>query len=123
MDMDLKQKLKSKLADIAPEYGLIELTYPSFARCFGYKAQPLSAADAVEAVSALLDVAGGVNMEVEVEGARNGGEWFGAGRVWAHNKDKEDIENVQPSGKEDEEKKELQWWVRNFWSAFDALTE
>jgi hypothetical protein len=43
--------------------------------------------------------------------------------VWAHNRDKEDMENVQPSGKEDEEKKELQWWVRNFWSAFDALTE
>jgi cell division control protein 45 len=82
MDIDLKSTLRSKLEAIAPEYGLLELSYPSFTRCFGYRSPPLSAADAVEAVSALLDVAGGVRMEVEVEGARNGGEWFGGGRVW-----------------------------------------
>ena len=60
MAKDLKLSLRNKLDQIAPEYGLVELTYPSFTRCYGYLSQPLSACDAVEAVSALLDVAGGV---------------------------------------------------------------
>ena len=80
MAKDLKLALKNRLDMIAPEYGLIELQYPSFARSCGYISQPLSACDAVEAVSALLEVAGGVKIEVEVEGARNGGEWFGGGK-------------------------------------------
>lgn len=141
MAKDLKLSLRNKLDQIAPEYGLVELTYPSFTRCYGYLSQPISACDAVEAMSALLDVAGGVRMEVEVEGARNGGEWFGAGRVWdaggreGGGRKDEDKENVLVGGivaaaarakdKEDEEQpeEELQWWVRNFWTAFDALDE
>ena len=145
MDMDLKKGLVSKLEDIAPEYGLVELSYPSFMRCFGYRSHPLSAADSVEGIGALLDVAGGVRMEVEVEGARNGGEWFGSGRVWeAQGRDREvrrireeERENVPPGAaqqsgagsrkKPDEgevaETEEIQWWVKNFWTAFDALNE
>jgi cell division control protein 45 len=143
MDMDLKKGLVSKLEDIAPEYGLVELSYPSFMRCFGYRTQPLSAADSVEGISALLDVAGGIKMEVEIEGARNGGEWFGGGRVWeAPGRDREvkrlkedDRENVPPGGSananggkrnDDEEAtkaEEIQWWVKNFWTAFDSLNE
>lgn len=148
MDMDLKKMLTKKLKDIAPEYGLAELTYPSFTRCFGYRSQPLSAADAVEGISALLDVAGGVRMEVEVEGARNGGEWFGAGRVWdapvregSRRRRDDERENVPPGGDVakagkakpvaegaeeddgDEHTKEVPWWVKNFWTAFDALHE
>jgi cell division control protein 45 len=138
MDTDLKSQLRDKLDAIAPEYGMVELAYPSFVRAFGYRSRPLSAADALEAMSALLDIAGGVRMEVEVEGSRNGGEWFGGGRVWeAADKEKwrEERENVPPGGvhpaanagrKEDGEpgeKVEVQWWVRNFWSAFDALDE
>ncbi|KAH7929792.1 CDC45-like protein [Leucogyrophana mollusca] len=143
MDLDLKHQLRSKLDAIAPEYGLVELTYPSFARCFGYRAAPLSAADAVEAVSALLDVAGGIRMEVEIEGARHGGEWFGAGRVWEGGKRGEE-ERAKERSVEDgsidvkrrierdgddgavidgEEKMETQWWVKNFWAAYDALTD
>lgn len=137
MDLDLKQQLRSKLDAIAPEYGLVELTYPSFVRCFGYRAPPLSAADAVEAVSALLDVAGGVRMELEVEGARNGGEWFGSGRVWdggkhtideAHESRERGEGNTNAEGDGEnldnvEERSEVSWWVRNFWAAYDALTE
>lgn len=141
MAKDLKLSLRNKLDQIAPEYGLVELTYPSFTRCYGYLSQPISACDAVEAMSALLDVAGGVRMEVEVEGARNGGEWFGAGRVWdaggreGSGRKDEDKENVLvggiiaagagAKGKDDEgqPEEELQWWVRNFWTAFDALDE
>jgi cell division control protein 45 len=135
MDLDLKHQLRSKLDVIAPEYGLVELTYPSFVRCFGYRAPPLSAADAVEAVSALLDVAGGVRMELEVEGARHGGEWFGSGRVWEGSKHTIDEagergERVNTNGEGDgeipdeaEERTEVSWWVRNFWAAYDALIE
>ncbi|KAJ7724088.1 CDC45-like protein [Mycena maculata] len=151
MDMDLKKSLVTKLNDIAPEYGLIELSYPSFMRCFGYRSQPLSAADAVEGISALLDVAGGLRMEVEVEGARNGGEWFGGGKVWeaTHNardngrRKREERENIPPAGHtaaatkpkrigereeldddaEAEGTKDVQWWVKNFWTAFDALSD
>jgi cell division control protein 45 len=147
MDMALKRDLISQLETVAPDFGLIELTYPSFMRCFGYRSQPLSACDAVEGISALLDVAGGVKMEVEVEGARNGGEWFGMGKLWEipglatgtkWRKD-EDTENIPPGGhptvtkskksktiEEDgevEESKEVEWWVRNFWMAYDALSE
>ncbi|KAJ6488576.1 CDC45-like protein [Mycena vitilis] len=151
MDMDLKKTLVQKLNDIAPQYGLIELSYPSFMRCFGYRSQPLSAADAVEGVSALLDVAEGIKLEVEVEGARNGGEWFGGGKVWeaantardnSSRRKREERENIPPGGQgnnagapkskpigegeeideEGEGSKDVQWWVKNFWTAFDALS-
>ncbi|KAG6379052.1 CDC45 family [Boletus reticuloceps] len=138
MDIDLKHQLRSKLDAIAPEYGLVELTYPSFVRCFGYRAPPISAADAVEAVSALLDVAGGVRMELEVEGARHGGEWFGGGRVWEGSKNtideayaiRERGQGIHTNGEgneetpdDAEERTEVSWWVRNFWAACDALAD
>lgn len=151
MDMDLKRQLQSKLEAISPEYGMVELTYPSFMRLYGFKSHPLSAADAVEAVSALLDIAGGVRMEVEVEGARNGGEWFGGGKVWEapdkvsseergkialvegvnrpNGGSTSDMTGPQRLGQGDESEiggdggGELEWWIRNFWTAFDALTE
>ncbi|KAK7693669.1 hypothetical protein QCA50_003239 [Cerrena zonata] len=135
MAKDLKQMLRNKLDQIAPEYGLVELSYPSFTRCYGYRSQPLSACDAVEALSALLDVASGIRLEVEVEGARNGGEWFGAGRLWelgGHEgkRDRETegemakilagISKAAAGGKQEEDEDE-EWWVKNFWTAFDAL--
>jgi cell division control protein 45 len=128
MDTDLKDQLRDKLEAIAPEYGMVELAYPSFVRAFGYRSRPLSAADALEAVSALLDVSDGVKMEVEVEGARNGGEWVGGGRAWEAADQHRWRENVPPSaaakdGEEVGEKAEVQWWARNFWAAFDALDE
>ena len=140
MDMDLKKQLHSKLSAIAPEYGLVELSYPSFMRCYGYRSLPLSAADAVEAVSALLDVAGGVKMEVEVEGARNGGEWFSGGKLWEASGEArraDEREKVSTSGGEaregrieadstnepEEKNTGVPWWAKNFWTAFDALSE
>lgn len=141
MAKDLKLSLRQKLDQIAPEYGLVELSYPSFTRCYGYRTQPLSACDAVEALSAFIDVAGGVRMEVEVEGMRNGGEWFGGGRVWDGGREKrhrnDERENIPPGGivknsvavapvgkgNGDEDGAELQWWVKNFWTAYDALND
>lgn len=143
MDMALKKDLHAKLEAITPEYGMVELSYASFTRCAGYRASPLSAADGVEAVSALLDAAGGVRLEIEVEGARNGGEWFGGGHVWQlggmqgsrwRDEERENIPpggqaaltqkpNVEEEGEEEQGKKQVQWWVRNFWTAFDSLNE
>ena len=137
MDIALKKDLQGKLESITPEYGRAELSFPSFARCCGYRASPLSAADAVEAVSALLDAGVGVRVDIEVEGARNGGEWFGGTRVWSLGKGKdEERENVPPGGfgmgrrkegdtddEEAEGKKEVQSWQQNFWFAFDSLNE
>ena len=138
MDMDLKKTLIQKLEEIAPEYGLVELSYPSFMRCFGFHTQPLSAADAVEGIGALLDVAEGIRIEVEIEGTRNGGEWFGTGRVWeAYASEKNNItkdfalakdnrqavDNIQESQSNETQSEEPDWWVKNFWTAYDALSE
>ncbi|KAF5387120.1 hypothetical protein D9615_001632 [Tricholomella constricta] len=148
MDMDLKKDLLQRLNDVAPEYGLVELSYPSFMRSYGYRSQPLSAADAVEGISALMDVASGVRLEVEVEGARNGGEWFGGGKVWEVNtgrevaRKKRDDErakqqqssaaadweaNTPGAAEEDTEyaatSRKNHWWIKNFWTAFDALDD
>jgi cell division control protein 45 len=133
MDMDLKNQLRDKLDAIAPEYGMVELTYPSFVRCYGYHMQPLSAADAVDALNALLDAATGVKIEVEVDGARNGGEWFGGAHVWratgrwgvSEAKEKTgvpDQDEEHAMGEKEDEGGES-CLVRNFWNAFDALEE
>jgi cell division control protein 45 len=137
MDMDLKRQLRAKLEAIAPEYGLVELTYPSFTRSYGFRTQPLSAADMGEGLGALLEVSGGVKMEVDIEGARNGGEWFGGGKLWDARWREDDRENIPPTDASNPQatdqapevpgdhgaKKPLEWWVRNFWTAYDALDE
>jgi len=131
MDTELKRELRTKMEDIAPEYGLVELSYPSFVRSFGFKSQPLCAADVVDGVSALLEAAGGLRLDVEVEGGRNGGEWFGSGREWKMRRDdnKENVpinSNAANGPKRNgvtngAEKPEDEWWKNNFWVAFDAL--
>lgn len=136
MDMDLKKTLPEKLEAIAPEYGLIELAYPSFTRTYGFQLSSLSAADAVEGLSSLLEAAVGVRLEVEREGGRNGGEWFGGTRTWNYgggvaairNGGTEDKENVDPRGNNDEaptqeKKKDENWYAQNFWIAYDACDE
>ena len=139
MAKDLKESLRQKLDELAPEYGLVELSYPSFTRTYGYSSLPLSASDIVEALSALLDIAGGTRIEVEVQGTRNGGDWFGGGKLWEGSKEgrhrDEDRENIPPAVlanvvkaqvanmSKDGDNEDLQWWVKNFWAAFDALNE
>ncbi|KAG6845235.1 hypothetical protein H0H87_012227 [Tephrocybe sp. NHM501043] len=147
MDIDLKRDLVQKLNDVAPEYGLVELSYPSFMRYFGYRSQPLSAADAVEGISALMDIANGVKIDIEIEGARNGGEWFGGGRAWEANAGREftkkkgegdvseqrqvtpsdggqpNLDGAPPNPYADLHARTHIWWVKNFWTAYDALDE
>lgn len=156
MDTDLKVTLRDKLDAIAPEYGLLDLVYPSFVgtltsdilprhscscwlqvRCHGYATPPVSAADAVDGLSSLLDAATGLRIEVEVDGARHGGEWFGGGKVWhangRWNVDAEDSAKPKEGGgegegedvqdEEEEDGKRISEFTKNFWNAFDALSE
>ena len=142
MDMDLKKILIQKLNDIAPEHGLVELSYPSFTKRYGFRSQPLSAADAVEGISALLALAEGTRMEVEIAGSRNGGEWFGGGKIWEVGGSERNGEQEQESGNilkpqdhatidadgemienDGPRSHEVQWWVKNFWTAYDSLAE
>jgi cell division control protein 45 len=122
-----KEELHERLDQIAPEYGLIELTYPSFVRHYGFQRQPTGAADAVEALGALLDVGGRVKIVMEELGTRNGGEWFSGGRLWEvrgkWREDEEEDTRQEPAEEDEEPKKTTEWWIRNFWVAYDALTK
>jgi len=137
MDMKLKRALREKVESICPEYGLDELVYGSFVRAAGYQSI-LSAADAVEAVGALLEAGHGVRLDFGKE------DGFKSWNAFVHGE--EDKENNGPVAnknqqqnqqnqqqnhqqqeqqQEDEEddlpKKEDAWWVQNFWSAWQAL--
>ncbi|CAO1630568.1 unnamed protein product [Parajaminaea phylloscopi] len=103
MPLDLRDSLTRRLDAIAPEYGLTELVFKSFIRSFGFRSNPLSAADAVEGLNALLVAATGQRIEVQDEaltfsGAASTGldrgsygdnvapvssELFGAKRMWS----------------------------------------
>ena len=83
----------------------------------------------------MLEAAKGVKLEVEKEGGKGGGEWFGGTRPWTvgrrENEDKENIDPRRRKGDEaekddstqDEGKKSQEWHVSNFWTAYDALAE
>ncbi|WFD33315.1 RSC chromatin remodeling complex ATPase component [Malassezia cuniculi] len=65
MDLDLRKSLVERMETIAPEYGLTDIVFRSFTRSFGFRSMPLSASDAVEGVSALLQAAHGVRIEID----------------------------------------------------------
>jgi len=54
MDINLKKILPEKLEDMAPMFGLNEISYPSFVKQHGYKCT-LSASDTVYSLNALLN--------------------------------------------------------------------
>lgn len=62
MAADLKLSLFNRLEELAPEYELFDLIVPSFVRKSGYRTD-IAAADAVEALGALLEVATGVRLD------------------------------------------------------------
>ncbi|WVQ79395.1 hypothetical protein IAT38_001492 [Cryptococcus sp. DSM 104549] len=134
MDRNLKQELPEKLEEVGPEYGLVELSYPSFTRSYGLQLSTLSSADAVEVLSALLDIAVGLKIEVDREGGRGGGEWFGGMMRWSVGTreaetsgavDEEERNGERGEGGEEgqEKKKEQDWHVTNFWIAYDACED
>lgn len=125
MDIALKNDLPRKLDSIAPEYGLVELQYPSFVRAFGFQLAALSAADAVEGLEALLEAATGIRMEIEIDGGRGGGEWFGGTRTWSLGCENGGSNGATPEPEEEDPaekdiRKDRQWYIRNFWEAYDA---
>lgn len=143
MDMDLKRSLRAKVEGVAPEYGLYELSYPSFIRAFGYQSI-LAAADVVECIAALLEVANGVRMDF---GNEVGGAVWSGSKSWASGIGEDDGADDGPENKENlppangaangnaqsrteeaaavaaakAKQREEAWWVRNFWMAYDAL--
>lgn len=133
MDIDLKRQLRHQMDTIAPEYGLVDLAYPSFVRSFGFRSQPLCAADVVEGVSALIQAATGVRLEVEAPGDHGGGELFGGGHIWDfERKSKPENHAVvtefwkaqrpgYAAGEDGVTDVGDKWWIRNFWVALDAL--
>lgn len=137
MDADLKVSLYTKVDDLAPEYGLDDLTFPSFYRKSGYRSD-ISSSDAVEGLGALLEVATGVRLDFgtgadAVSGAGGREEWKAEGmRRWIDGEgDAETAEMPkEKTGEEDEEegaivkadKLEIDWGTRNFWLAWDALS-
>ncbi|KAJ1309757.1 hypothetical protein OPQ81_006522 [Rhizoctonia solani] len=136
MDRNFRKGLPDQLEAIAPEYGMVELQYPSFVRAYGFLTQPFAAADCVEATSALLDAGTGVRLEVEVDGGRGGGEWFGGARIWnagdgttksksatvAGGAGKENLGLDGPLGtRKDDDDEKNKSWRKNFWLAYDAL--
>jgi cell division control protein 45 len=136
MDISLKTTLRTQLDSIAPEYGLVESTYPSFMRAFGYRCPQLSAADAVEGLNALLEAATGVRIEVEQEGGKGGGEWFGGTKIWSTGVNSTsrssaakstDVGRTGTQNEADEldknDKLEQKQSERNFWICYDALQE
>jgi cell division control protein 45 len=129
MNINLKKSFLQKLTHVAPKHGLTELSYPSFIRCYGSGAQPLSAADAVEAIRALLDVAGWMHTQAEIERTQNSGEHFENRRLWTSTSANHTSEqSAKLNGGEEfateiEHGKEPGWWTENFWIAYDALTE
>ncbi|KAG8907305.1 hypothetical protein FRB99_004754 [Tulasnella sp. 403] len=150
MDAELRERLPTQLEDIAPESGLLELSYPSFTKSYGNEMPRTSAADVLAGVGALLEAAKGIRLTVQVEGGKGGGELFGAERLWDLRKDsgrpgKENIpvrraeerrqgdeagqrnaENGDAAAEGDEDDDGVvidgqKVWILNFWTAFDAL--
>ena len=65
MELDLRESLVQRMESIAPEYGLVDLTFRSFLRAYGFRSMPISACDAVEGIAALLQAAHGVRIEID----------------------------------------------------------
>ena len=127
MDSDLKSRLFVNMDALGPEYGLTDLTYPSFIRKAGYRID-LSASDAVEGLSAILEAATGVRLDfgnVTGTGASSTEDWAEGLRKWVE-RGEGNKENKKPDeGTEvtlgDVQSKLRLFATRNFWLAWDAL--
>lgn len=148
MDLDLRRALTSRIESIAPEYGLTECVYASFLRSFGYQSSAMSAADAVEGLTALLTAAHGVRIDVDAPGMTFAGMGVGAGgqrgaygaatgegqtssemfvgkRAWnlggrTDNKEKSTDADDDEEDADGAKSNEADW-VRNFFSAYNSL--
>lgn len=106
MDVDLKDRLRTKIEEISPRFGLTELCYPSFTRGYDRRCV-LSAADIVYAISALLETSPTTAVH------------FGAEGTWTENRDWRDM--LANDVADDATNEKRRWWVKNFYKAYDAL--
>jgi cell division control protein 45 len=102
MDMDLKRTLKEKLDRYAPLYGLHDMAKDGFVRCWGWRGC-LSAVDVAYVVGGILEV--------------------GRGKKITQRRSHETSEEITDAVGRQEEEKEAEDWIANFWDAYDALTE
>lgn len=147
MDLDLRNSLVSRMESIAPEYGLTDLVFQSFTRSYGFRSMPLSASDAVEGISALLQAAHGVRVEVEgvqivrtdsvastrsVDNAADrGASSYGGRTLWslsdtgvhvgARGIDEADNDPADDRDSADWENTASATWVQNFFEAYRAM--
>lgn len=105
MDMDLKQMLHDKIDNIAPLYGLTDICFPSFTRHYGYE-HCLSASDVVYALATLLETSPAAATRLGEKVEWNEEEDWGT----IEKDDGEELGSVRRA-----------WWMRNFYTAYDAL--
>ncbi|KAI8646057.1 CDC45 family [Parasitella parasitica] len=110
MDMDLKQMLRNKIEVVAPLYGLTDICYPSFTKSYGWECC-LSASDVVYSLSTILETspAAATRLGAEIK-HRHGNE-----DDWKPTQSSSDTAELQ-CGRKD-------WWMRNFFTAYDALKD
>ena len=141
MDMELKRTLRHKVESFAPEYGLVDLTYPSFVRASGYQSL-LSAGDAVEGIGALLEAAHGVRLDFAGDGLKTWPAFRGRdtdAKRAVKASASADKENRRPNGAAapvaangalaaailtdaNEATPADAWWTKSFFAAWDALS-
>ncbi|CCU98427.1 unnamed protein product [Malassezia sympodialis ATCC 42132] len=142
MELDLRQSLVQRMEAIAPEYGLVDLTFRSFTRSYGFRTVPLSASDAVQGISALLQAAHGVRIEIEgvqmvradpgISGPRSIDRpvgTYGTRTLWSLADSGIDIGkrpgpmlSIESEDPEDDEENSVSaTWVKNFFEAYTAM--
>ncbi|EGF76756.1 hypothetical protein BATDEDRAFT_18021 [Batrachochytrium dendrobatidis JAM81] len=100
MGLLFKERIKPKLQDLAPRFNMPDLIFPSFIRNYGHNT-PLSATDVAYSLAALIDFGGGV-------GTRSNAGSI-ALRILADSNYAQEGGDDQPD------------WIRNFYTAYDAL--
>ncbi|TGZ83887.1 CDC45-like protein [Ascodesmis nigricans] len=116
MDMDLKRSLKEKLERYAPLYGLDGIVKAGFVRCWGWRGC-LSAADVGYIIGGILEV--GRRGELGTSGHGLSAAAMAAA-IKAGNMEAREISEEEVRRQEDLEVEEF---VENFWTAFDALED
>lgn len=112
MDLQLKDMLRHKIETVAPLYGLTDICFPSFARTYGWKLR-FSASDAVYALATLLETS-------PLTATR-----LGENVKWNQDEDWDALENESGHHGDDTDLSSVRrrWWMRNFYTAFDATNK
>ncbi|KAI8394143.1 CDC45 family [Radiomyces spectabilis] len=108
MDNDLKQILRKKIEEVAPLYGLTDICFRSFSRHYGWRMQ-LSASDVVYALATLLETSPAAATRL------------GENVQWNEDQDWDALENESGDHGDGLGSVRQKWWMRNFYTAYDAV--